>query len=254
MKNFISFYTILKKEINRIFRIWPQTILPSIMTSFLYFIIFGNIIGNQISNINNYSYVQFLVPGLVMMAIINNSYVNVASSFFGAKFQKYIEEILISPTYNSTIILGFVVAGVFRGLVIGFFVLLISLYFTKLQCAHIILTIIISILIATLFSLTGFLNGIFAKKFDDVNIIPNFIITPMIYLGGFFFPITFLSSFYKKLIYINPIFYMINVFRYGILNISDFNVFFSLFFILIVIVFLYIICLYLLSIGYRLKT
>ncbi|HFL8794823.1 MAG TPA: ABC transporter permease [Candidatus Azosocius sp. HAIN] len=251
--NLISFYTIFYKEIKRIVRIWPQTILPSIITTFLYFIIFGNIIGNQISKIYDYTYIQYLVPGLIMMAIVNNSYTNVSSSFFTAKFQKHIEEILISPTNNSTIILGFIFAGVFRGLFIGFTVFILSLYFTNLQCKNTFLTIFVSILISILFSLAGFLNGIFAKKFDDISIIPTFIITPMIYLGGVFFPITFLPLLYKKLIYINPMFHMINVFRYCMLNILDVNIYISLIIIVLIIILLYNACLYFLNIGHGLK-
>lgn len=251
--NFISFYTILFKEIKRIVRIWPQTFLPSIITTFLYFIIFGNIIGSQINNIGNYSYIQYLVPGLIMMSIINNSYINVSSSFFGAKFQKHIEEILISPTHNAVIIFGFSFAGIFRGLIIGFIVYLLSIYFTKIHCNNILLTISVSILVSILFSLAGFLNGLFANKFDDVSIIPTFILTPMIYFGGVFFPLTFLSSFYKELIYLNPIFYMINAFRYGMLGLSDVNVNISLLVLVIMIIILYNVCLFLLNYGYKLK-
>ena len=251
--NYISFCTIFYKEMKRVFRIWPQTFLPSIIIALLYFIIFGKIIGSQINNIKNYSYIQYIIPGLIMMSIINNSYINVSFSFFSAKFQKYIEEILISPTDNSIIILGFISAGITRGISIGFIIFVISFFFVKINIYSIPLTIFFSILISVLFSLAGFLNGMFANKFDDVNIVPTFIITPMIYLSGVFFPITFLSCFYQKLIYINPMFYMINMFRYSILHLSDVDVNISLFIIIIIIIMLYYCCIFFLKNVYKLK-
>ena len=224
----IAFFGLFTKEVLRVVRIWPQTLLPSAITMILYFMIFGNLIGNRIGEMQGFTYVDFIAPGLIMMSIITNSYVNVASTFFSTKFQGNIEEMLVSTMSNNSIILGFVVAGVTRGLVIGMFVTIISLFFTTLHIESYFFVFVVAFLTSVLFALAGLLNGIFAKKFDDVSIIPTFVLTPLTYLGGVFYSIHLLSPFLQKLSFFNPILYMVNGFRYSMLGFSDVNVGFAL--------------------------
>lgn len=219
--NYIAFRTLLHKEIVRFLRIWIQTLLPPAITMTLYFIIFGNLVGSQLNHIQGFSYMQYIAPGLIMMSVVTNAYANVVSSFFSARFQKNIEEMLVSPMPNWLILLGYVAGGVTRGLVIGLMVAIISLLFTHLHVHSILLTSTIILLTATLFSLAGFLNGLYAKKFDDISIVPTFILTPLTYLGGIFYSINDLSPFWQQISLFNPILYMVNSFRYGILGISD---------------------------------
>lgn len=221
---YIAFKTILIKEILRFSRIWIQTILPPAITTTLYFIIFGNLIGSQIDDMDGFSYMEYIVPGLILMAIITNSYANVVSSFYGAKFQHNIEEMLISPTPNYIILLGFVAGGVARGIIVGGVVTVVSLFFTHLSIKHFFLTSIVVGLTAILFSLAGFINAIYAKSFDDISIIPTFVLTPLTYLGGVFYTIKLLPEFWQTVSLINPILYMVNTFRYGIIGVSDINV------------------------------
>jgi len=221
---YIAFKTILIKEILRFSRIWIQTILPPAITTTLYFIIFGNLIGSQISDMDGFSYMEYIVPGLILMAIITNSYANVVSSFYGSKFQHNIEEMLISPTPNYVILLGFVAGGVARGIAVGGVVTIVSLFFTDLTIQHYFLTTLVVILTAILFSLAGFINAVFAKSFDDISIVPTFILTPLTYLGGVFYTIKLLPEFWQFVSLINPILYMVNTFRYGIIGVSDINV------------------------------
>lgn len=220
----IAFQTILNKEILRFMRIWTQTLLPPAITMTLYFIIFGKLIGAQVNDIAGYSYMQYIVPGLVMMSIMTNAYANTSSSFFGAKFSKSIEELLVAPVPNYVILLGFVLGGTLRGLLVGIIVLLVSLFFTQLHIDHFGIVITIAILAAMLFSVAGLINGIFAKKFDDVFFIPTFVLTPLTYLGGVFYSIKQLSPFWQSISIYNPIFDIVNAFRYGILGISDVSV------------------------------
>ncbi|MBP9721540.1 MAG: ABC transporter permease [Gammaproteobacteria bacterium] len=227
MSMLIGLYTVVRREIIRILRIWPQTLLPPAITTALYFIIFGQLIGKQIAPINNYSYIQYITPGLIMMAVISNAYGNVVTSFFGAKFQRHIEELLISPMSNFYILTGYLLGGVIRGLLVGLIVTLISLFFSKIAIAHYLLTIYVLLMTALLFSITGFINGIYAKNFDDTSIIPVFFLTPLTYLGGVFFSISMLPSFGQNLAMINPIFYNINAFRYSLLGIEESNIFYS---------------------------
>ena len=222
--NWISFQTIIRKEVVRFLRIWPQTILPSAITMTLYFIIFGTFIGSQIGDIQGFSYMQFIVPGLIMMAIITNSYSNVTSSFFGSKFQRNIEELLVSPTKPMTILLGYIFGGVLRGLLVGLAVLIVASFFTDLVVQNYFLLIGFVFVTSFLFSTIGFINGMFAKKFDDVAIIPTFVLTPLTYLGGVFYSITALPEFWQSVSKLNPILYMINGFRYSFIGISDINV------------------------------
>lgn len=253
-EKYITFKTIVNKETKRILRIWPQTLLPSVITMTLYFIIFGKFIGSQIKNINGVSYMEFIVPGVIMMAVITTSFMNVASSFFSTKFMKSIEEILVSPTPNWIIIAGYSIGGIFRGLLVGIIVLLISLFFTHLQIYNLAIVIIFILLTAIVFSLGGFLNAMLAKKFDDVTIIPTFILTPLTYLGGVFYSINLLPPFWQKVSLLNPIVYMVNGFRFGFLGISDINVWIGFGMLIIFAISLFYLNLYLMKKGVGLKT
>jgi ABC-2 type transport system permease protein len=209
------------KEINRFLRIWVQTLVPPAITMSLYFIIFGNLIGSRIGDMNGFSYMAFIVPGLIMMSVITNSYSNVASSFFSAKMQRNIEELLVAPVPNYLIIWGYVGGGVARGLIVGLIVTLVSLFFVDLHIYNVFILIMSVICTSILFSIGGLLNAIFAKTFDDISIIPTFVLTPLTYLGGVFYSISLLPTFWQGVSHFNPVFYMINAFRYGFLGISD---------------------------------
>ena len=217
----IAFKSILTKEVTRFTRIWVQTLVPPAITMSLYFIIFGNLIGSRLGLMHGVSYMEFIVPGLIMMSVITNSYANVASSFFSAKFQRNIEEMLVAPVPNYVIILGFVAGGVARGLCVGAIVTGVSLFFVPLQVHDPLAVFVTLLLTAILFSLGGLLNAVFAKSFDDVSIIPTFVLTPLTYLGGVFYSIQLLPPFWQGLSHVNPIIYMVNAFRYGFLGISD---------------------------------
>jgi ABC-2 type transport system permease protein len=219
--NFTAFRTIVTKEVLRFSRIWVQTVLPPVITTALYFVIFGNLIGPRIGEMDGFRYMDYIVPGLIMMAIITNSYANVVSSFYGAKFQRHIEELLIAPVPNYIILLGFVGGGVARGLVVGLAVSVVALFFADLGLEHALVTVSIVVLTAVLFSLAGFINGVFARSFDDISVIPTFVLTPLTYLGGIFYSIKLLPEFWQHVSLLNPILYMINAFRYGILGVSD---------------------------------
>jgi len=248
------FKTIARKECTRFFRIWTQTLLPPVINQSLYFVIFGTFIGRQIPDIKGVSYLQFIVPGLLLMAVINSSYSNVVSSFFGSKFQRSIEELLISPASPKTIIFGYSSGGVFRGLIVGLLVYLVSLFFTRFQVENIFAVLVFSFLTAILFSLMGLLNGIFAKKFDDISIIPTFILTPLSYFGGIFYTLDSLEGIFLKLSYLNPIVYMIDGFRYGFYGMNYFPITKSISVVLFIILFLYILNLKLIKSGYGLKS
>ncbi len=217
----ISFTTIVRKEIRRFMRIWVQTLVPPAITITLYFVIFGGLIGSRIGEMDGFDYMQFVVPGLIMMAVIQNSYGNVVSSFFGTKFQGNIEEMLVSPTHEATILLGYIVGGVFRGIAVGIIVTLLSLFFSELKVEHLGVTLAMVMMTAIVFSIAGFLNAIFANSFDDIAIIPTFVLTPLIYLGGVFYSVDLLPEFWQKVSMLNPVLYMVNGFRYGILGSSD---------------------------------
>lgn len=217
----ISYTTMIRKELIRIFRIWSQTLLPSVVTSSLYFIVFGTFIGSQIAPIDGFSYMQFIVPGLVMMAVITNSYSNVVSTFYFAKWARNIDEILVSPTPNWVVIAGFVSGGVLRGFITGTLVLAVSLFFTHLSITHIFILLAVLILTSVLFSFAGLINGIYAKGFDGISIVPTFVLTPLTYLGGIFYSIEQFPQFWQTVSLANPILYMVNAFRYGFLGISD---------------------------------
>lgn len=232
----VAYKTIVYKEVHRFVRIWPQTILPPAVTTSLYFAIFGNLIGSRIGQMSGFSYIEFIAPGLIMMAVITNSYANVVSSFFSSKFQKHIEEMLVAPIPNTVILAGYITGGVARGFSVGLVVTAVAMFFTDLQIHSIIVTLIIALLGSVLFSLGGMINASFAKSFDDISIIPVFVLTPLTYLGGVFYSISLLPSFWEKLSLFNPILYMVNAFRYGILGKSDINIVVALVLTLVLII------------------
>jgi ABC-2 type transport system permease protein len=220
----ITLYTLVRKEMSRVTRIWVQTIVPPIITMSLYFLIFGNLIGRRIGQMGGFDYMAYIAPGLIMMAVIQNSYGNVVSSFFGAKFQKHLEEMLVAPMPTYAIIVGHVAGGVLRGLIVGCVVALIALFFTEIRVANLFVTVSVVILTAVVFALGGLINAIFAQKFDDISIIPSFVLAPLTYLGGIFYSITLLPEFAQRLSLFNPILYMVNAFRYGMLGVSDIDI------------------------------
>ena len=245
----IAFTTILVKEVRRFARIWIQTILPPMITTALYFVIFGKMIGSQLAPIDGYSYMDYIVPGLIMMTIISNSYANVVSSFYGAKFSNYIEELLISPIPHSLILLGYIAGGVARGMTVGIMVTLVATFFTDLYFHNIWIILSVAFLTSTLFALAGFINAVFAKSFDDISIIPTFVLVPLTYLGGVFYSVSMLPSLWQTLSLGNPILYMVNTFRYGMLGVSDISVGTAFAVIAAFIVTLYSYSLYLLKTG-----
>ena len=227
-ETWIALSTIVRKEIRRFMRIWPQTLLPPAITMTLYFVIFGQMIGSRVGEMGGFSYMQFIAPGLIMMAVITNSYSNVVSSFYSVKFQRSIEELIASPVPHHVILIGYVLGGVARGLLVGLIVTGLSLFFTQLHVTHAFVMLFTVLVTAILFSLGGFINAVYAKSFDDISIVPTFVLTPLTYLGGVFYSMTLLSPFWQNVSLINPIVYMVNAFRYGILGHSDVNVWMSL--------------------------
>jgi ABC-2 type transport system permease protein len=232
----VAFQTLVTKEVLRFVRIWMQTLLPPVITTSLYFVIFGKLIGERIGEMEGYSYIDFIVPGLILMAVIQNSYANVVSSFFSTKLQHYIEELLISPVPNWVILAGYVVGGVARGTLVGILVTLVSLFFSDLQINSYGLTLMVFVLTSILFSLAGFINAVYAKTFDDISIVPTFVLTPLTYLGGVFYSINLLPGFWQTVSLGNPVLYMVNAFRFGILGVSDINILVALMIILAFII------------------
>jgi len=253
-EQFTAFKTLLTKEVLRFMRIWVQTVLPAAITTGLYFVIFGKMIGSQLNDISGYSYMDYIVPGIILMAIINNSYANVVSSFYSAKFQHHVEEMLVSPMPNYLILLGFVGGGVLRGLVVGLAVTAVSLFFTEPGTFNIAITLVVVILTAVLFSLAGFLNAVFANSFDDISIIPTFVLAPLTYLGGIFYSIDMLPEFWQQVSLLNPIMYMINAMRYGMLGVSDIDVSHALLMIILFVAALFAFSLYLLNKGVGIRS
>jgi ABC-2 type transport system permease protein len=247
--NWIGLKTIVTKEVLRVLRIWVQTIVPPAITMTLYFIIFGNLIGKRIGTMDGFDYMQFIAPGLIMMSVITNSYGNVVSSFFGAKFGRHIEEMLVSPMSNATIILGHVAGGVLRGLLVGAMVTAIALAFTDLHVEHPVITFSMVLLSSMVFALAGFINAVFARKFDDISIVPTFVLTPLTYLGGVFYSISLLPEFWQQVSRANPILYMVNAFRYGILGVSDIGIGYAYAIVCLFVVGLFTACLMLLNNG-----
>ncbi|TDK23155.1 ABC transporter permease [Luteimonas aestuarii] len=219
--NWVALGTIVRREVMRILRIWGQTLVPPAITMTLYFLIFGGLIGSRIGDMGGFSYMEFIVPGLVMMSVIQNSYGNISSSFFGAKFGRHVEELLVSPMPGWVILGGYVAGAVMRGLMVGVIVLGIAMCFTRVQIPHPLITFATVLLGATIFSLAGFVNAVYAKKFDDVAIVPTFILTPLTYLGGVFYSVKLLPQWAETATHFNPVFYMVNAFRYGLLGVSD---------------------------------
>ena len=217
----VALYTIVRREVARILRIWGQTLVPPAITMTLYFLIFGGLIGSRVGEMDGIKYMDFIVPGLVMMSIIQNSYGNISSSFFGAKFGRHVEELLVSPMPSWVILGGYVAGAVLRGLLVGAIVLVIAMFFTKVRMPHPFVTLTTVILGATIFALAGFVNAVYAKKFDDIAIVPTFILTPLTYLGGVFYSVKLLPDWAETATHFNPIFYMVNAFRYGLLGVSD---------------------------------
>lgn len=244
-----AFKTIVLKEFLRFIRIWPQTVVPPAVTMGLYFIIFGNLIGRRIGEMGGQPYIDFIVPGLILMAVINNAYSNVVSSFFSSKFHRHIEEMVVSPTPNHVILTGFIAGGVARGLVVGVVVTGVSMFFTELRIHHFGVMLVVVLLTATLFALGGFINGIYARTFDAISIVPTFILTPLTYLGGVFYSIDMLPEFWQQASLANPILYMINAFRYGLVGVSDIPIGTALGIVIAFVVVLYLFALRLLNRG-----
>ncbi|MSR17211.1 MAG: ABC transporter permease [Methylococcaceae bacterium] len=224
MSVFIAFNTIVRKEIYRFIRIWPQTLLPPAITTALYFLIFGKLIGDRIGTIHGTSYMDYIVPGIILMSVITHSYANVVSSFYSTKFQRNIEELLVAPVPNWVILTGYISGGIFRGVLVGIVVAVISLFFTPLTTQNPLMAIAAVLLTSTLFALAGFINAILAESFDDISIIPNFVLTPLSYLGGVFYSVDMLPLIWQHISLGNPILYMVNAFRFSLLGVSDVDI------------------------------
>ena len=253
-QQWVAFYTIVRKEVVRFVRIWPQTLVPPVISQTLYFLIFGQFIGSQITDINGVSYMAFIIPGLVMMSVINNSFSNVVSSFYGAKFQRSIEELLISSTSNWIIIAGYALGGVLRGVIVGVLVFVVSIFFTHPVVHHLGLIILFMFLTSVVFALGGLLNATFAKSFDDISIFPTFVLLPLTYLGGVFYSIHSLPPAWQTISKLNPILYLVNGFRYGFYGVSDVSVGLSLFILVGFTILLVAINMYILNKGIGLKS
>lgn len=251
--NLVAFKTIVTKEIIRWTRIWSQTLLPPAITMTLYFVIFGNLIGSRVGEMDGFGYMEYIVPGLIMMSVITNSYGNVVSSFFSAKYQRSVEEMMVSPVSNWVILFGFVGGGVLRGLLTGLIVTVIASFFVDLKIYNYFVVVSVVFLTSVLFAIGGFLNALFARKFDDVAIVPTFILTPLTYLGGVFYSISLLPEFWQGVSKANPIIYMVNAFRYGFLGASDIDITVAFVLILVFIAALTSLSIYLLNRGTGLR-
>ena len=253
-EQYVAFMTIVRKEIRRYLRIWSQTLLPSAITMSLYYVIFGNLIGSRIGTMGGFSYMEFVVPGLIMMAIVTNSYANVVASFFGAKFNNSVEELLVSPIPPYVILCGYVAGGVSRGLLVAIIVTAVSLFFTRLPIYSPLLVIFVVTLTAILFSLLGFINAVFANTFDDISIVPTFVLTPLTYLGGVFYSLDLLPDFWATVSQANPLVYVVSAFRFGMLGVTDVNISFAIGMILLCVIAAFSYSLHLLRTGKRLRT
>ena len=252
-EQYMAFMTIVRKEIKRYLRIWTQTLLPSAITMSLYFVIFGSLIGSRIGEMGGFTYMQFVVPGLIMMAIVTNSYSNVVSSFFGSKFNHSVEELLVSPIPNYVILMGYVVGGVTRGMFVAVVVTIVSLFFTELHIHSYFVVVVIVLMTSTLFALAGFINAVFANSFDDISIIPTFVLTPLIYLGGVFYSMDLLPEFWANVSKLNPLVYVVNAFRYGVLGVSDVSLTFAMGMITVFTAIAFTYSMHLLNSGKRLR-
>ncbi len=253
-ENWIALKTIVSKEVIRFMRIWMQTILPPAITMSLYFVIFGNFVGSRIGEMGGFTYMQFIAPGLIMMSIITNSYSNVCSSFYSSKFQRSIEEMLVSPAANSVILLGFVMGGILRGLIVGLVVTIVAELFTNLGLHNLFMMVFVAFFSAAIFSLAGFINAVFAKKFDDISIVPTFILTPLIYLGGVFYSVNLLSPVWRDISMANPILYLVSAFRYSLLGVTDTSLWVAFSMIISATIILYVFALWLLKKGIGIRT
>ncbi len=243
----VALATIVRKEIKRFTRIWVQTLLPPVITMSLYFVIFGKLIGSRIGTMEGIPYMHFVVPGLIMMAVLTNSYSNVSSSFFSAKFQRSIEEILVSPTPNMIILLGYCLGGMARGLCVGVLVMLVALFFTDIVVHSLWLMVLVVLMTSLFFSLAGFINAIYANTFDDISIVPTFVLTPLTYLGGVFYSVDLLPEFWRWVSQLNPILHMVEAFRYGMLGSSEGQVWVAVLGLLVATLVLFAVSLYLLK-------
>lgn len=253
-EQYTAFMTIVRKEIRRYTRIWTQTLLPSAITMTLYYVIFGNLIGKRIGDMGGFSYMEFVVPGLIMMAIVTNSYANVVSSFFGAKFNNSVEELLVSPVPNYIILWGYIAGGVSRGLLVAVIVTAVSFLFTGMHIHNAAIVIAIVLMTSVLFALCGFINAVYANSFDDISIVPTFVLTPLTYLGGVFYSLDLLPNFWAQVSQINPLVYVVNAFRFGVLGVSDVNIAVAFGMIAIFVVIAYSYSMHLLRTGKRLRS
>lgn len=253
-EQWIAFLTIMRKEVRRYLRIWTQTLLPSAITMSLYFLIFGTLIGSRIGTMGGVSYMEFVVPGLIMMAIITNTYANVVGSFFGAKFNNSVEELLVSPTPTYVIVLGYAAGGVSRGILVSIIVTSVALFFTDLDIHNWLVVVGVVSLTSVSFSLLGLINAVFANTFDDVNIVPTFVLTPLTYLGGVFYSLDLLPDFWASISQINPLVYVVNAFRFGVLGVSDVDITVSFAMLIALTIVSFIYAMHLLGTGTRLRT
>ncbi len=253
-QSLIALQSIILKEINRYFRIWVQTLLPPAITMTLYFVIFGQLIGSRVGQMGGVSYMEYITPGLIMMSVITNSYSNVASSFFSAKFQRSIEEMMVSPVPTLYILLGYVLGGVSRGLITGAIVTIVASQFVDIQVNHWGIIVLVVFLTSMLFAAGGLVNAIYAKSFDDVSIVPTFILTPLTYLGGVFYSISLLPEFWQNVSLANPVLYMVNAFRYGFLGFADIEITHALILIVVFIIGLFSLAYYLLKNGIGMRS
>ena len=253
-EQWVALLTLMRKEIRRYTRIWSQTLLPSAITMSLYFLIFGSLIGSRIGEMGGVSYMEFVVPGLIMMAIVTNSYANVVSSFFGSKFNNSIEELLVSPTPNHIVLLGFVSGGVSRGMLVAVIVTIVASLFVELNIHSYAVVVAVVTLTSILFSLCGLINAVFADTFDDINIVPTFVLTPLTYLGGVFYSLKLLPEFWATVSQANPLVYVVNAFRFGMLGVSDVSVGFAFAMIGSFTLVAYLYAAHLLRTGRRLRT
>ncbi|MGY0399063.1 MAG: ABC transporter permease [Ostreibacterium sp.] len=251
--NWIAYLTLTRRETHRFMRIWVQTLIPPVITTSLYFLIFGKLIGSRVGLIDGVTYIEYISPGLIMMAVLMNAYSNVSSSFFGTKFHRNIEEQLVSPMPDFLIILGYVTGGILRGLSVGLIVAVVALFFTSINVEHIFLTILVAVLTSVVFSFAGFLNGLYAKSFDDVSIVPTFVLGPLTYLGGVFYSISMLSPIAQMFVQFNPLLYVINGFRYAMLGFSDVPFAETIIFLVILSLTLFYACLYLMKYSTRVR-
>jgi ABC-2 type transport system permease protein len=253
-EQFIAYKTILIKEILRFSRIWVQTILPPVITTVLYLLIFGKLIGGRIGTMEGFSYIDFIIPGIILMTVITNSYANAVSSFYSAKFQRHIEELLVSPMPNYVILAGYISGAITRGMSVGIAVTITCAFFTNLPATHFFIIIASCFFTSALFATAGVINAIYAKTFDDISIIPTFVLTPLTYLGGIFYSIKMLPAFWQTISEFNPVLHMISLFRYGFIGITDTNIFYAFVFVIVVFLILIFWALYLLNKGIKIKS